>query len=164
VLLDDYLPVKDADHIAWGSQVTNIFPKTGTEQSLIEAINKQKLEHAQCYRKQDLPERFHYRASRRIGAIVCMADEGWRIFSHARYTQEQQKPDWPQHPIGAHGYDNQLPSMRAIFIAHGPAFKQGGVVIEPFPNVDLYYVMAHVLGLVPAKNDGNENTSRTVLR
>jgi predicted AlkP superfamily pyrophosphatase or phosphodiesterase len=164
VLLDDYLPVKDADHIAWGSQVTNIFPKAGTDQLFINAISNQKLEHAQCYRKQDMPERFHYRLSRRIGAIVCMADEGWRIFSRARYTQEQHKPDWPAHTIGAHGYDNQLPSMRAIFIARGPAFKHGGVVVEPFPNVDVYDVMIQVLGLAPAKNDGNANTARAVLR
>jgi predicted AlkP superfamily pyrophosphatase or phosphodiesterase len=164
VLLDDYLPLKDAEHIAWGSQVTNIFPKAGSDQLIINALNKQQLAHAQCYRKQDLPERFHYRLSRRIGAIVCMADEGWRIFSRARYTQEHQKPDWPAHMIGAHGYDNQLPSMRAIFIASGPAFKQGGAVVEPFPNTDVYRVMTQVLGLAPAKNDGNDNTARTVLR
>jgi hypothetical protein len=54
--------------------------------------------------------------------------------------------------------------MRAIFIAHGPAFKQGGVVVEPFPNTDVYDVMSHVLGLVPAKNDGNDATAAAVLR
>jgi hypothetical protein len=52
--------------------------------------------------------------------------------------------------------------MRAFFIARGPAFKRG-VVVEPFPNVDVYDIMTSVLSLVPAKNDGNEKTSRAVL-
>jgi predicted AlkP superfamily pyrophosphatase or phosphodiesterase len=64
---------------------------------------------------------------------------------------------------GAHGFDNRLESMRAIFIAKGPAFKQA-TVVEAFPNVDVYNVMAWILGLTPAKNDGNEETVKAVLR
>lgn len=163
VILDDYFPAKDAERIVWGSQVTNIFPKVGAEQALFEAIQTDQLQHARCYLKQDIPARFHYQASRRIGAIVCMADEGWRIFSRARWAEEQKKPNRPPNMIGAHGYDNQLPSMRAIFIARGPAFKRG-TVVEAFPNVDVYDIMTSVLGLVPAKNDGDGKTARAVLR
>jgi hypothetical protein len=53
--------------------------------------------------------------------------------------------------------------MRAIFIAHGPAFKQSQVV-EPFENVDVYNVMAEILGLKPASNDGGYATAKAVLR
>ena len=163
VILDDYFPAKEAERIVWGQQVTNIFPKVGAEQALFDSIKTDKLQHTQCYRKQDIPARFHYQASRRIGAIVCMAEESWRIFSRARWGDEQKKANRPTHMIGAHGYDNQLPSMRAIFIAHGPAFKRNAVV-GPFPNVDVYDIMTSVLGLVTAKNDGDEKTARAVLR
>ena len=64
---------------------------------------------------------------------------------------------------GAHGFDNQLESMRALFVAHGPAFKQGQVV-EPFNNVDVYNVMARILGLTPARNDGGDATAKAMLR
>ncbi len=55
---------------------------------------------------------------------------------------------------GAHGYDNELESMRATFIAHGAAFKRG-TVVEPFENIHIYNLMAKILGLIPAKNDGD---------
>jgi predicted AlkP superfamily pyrophosphatase or phosphodiesterase len=163
VILDDYFPAKDAEQIAWGQQITNIFPRPGAEKTLFDSITAAKLQHAQCYRKEDIPARFHYQQNRRIGAIVCMAAEGWRIFSRARRAEEQKKPNKPAPVIGAHGYDNELPSMRAIFICHGPACKRG-VVVEPFPNVDVYDIMTSVLHLAPAKNDGDEKTARTVLQ
>jgi hypothetical protein len=53
--------------------------------------------------------------------------------------------------------------MRALFIAHGPAFKRRRVV-EPFANVDVYNVMAKILKLKPAPNDGHKATMKAVLR
>jgi predicted AlkP superfamily pyrophosphatase or phosphodiesterase len=161
VILDDYFPANEAEHIVWGGEVTNIFPKVGAEKMLFEAIKNDQFQHARCYRKQDIPARFHYQKSRRIGAIVCMAEEGWRIFSRARWAEEQKKGKTNR--IGAHGYDNELLSMRAIFIARGPAFKRR-IVVEPFPNVDVYDIMTTVLSLVPARNDGDAKTARAVLR
>jgi ectonucleotide pyrophosphatase/phosphodiesterase family protein 1/3 len=64
---------------------------------------------------------------------------------------------------GAHGYDNQLKSMRAIFIAHGAAFKKRKVV-APFQNIHVYNIMAKILRLKPAKNDGNFVVAKKVLR
>ena len=55
---------------------------------------------------------------------------------------------------GAHGYDNQFQTMQATFIAHGAAFKKG-FVAEPFENAEVYNIMCKILGLKPAKNDGN---------
>ena len=52
--------------------------------------------------------------------------------------------------------------MRAIFIAHGSAFKRGSV-IEPFENVQVYNVMTKILGLKPAPNDGNDSVAIAAL-
>lgn len=163
VILDDYFDVKEAAHIVWGDEVMTIFPRAGEEQAIYRSLRPEKLQHARCYLKQDIPSRFHYRNNRRIGAIVCLADEGWKMFSREHYESEKQKGKIPAHLIGAHGYDNQLPSMRATFIAHGPAFKHG-IVVQPFRNIDIYDIMARILKLRAAKNDGNPQTMRAVLR
>ncbi|GAB6459353.1 hypothetical protein bcgnr5379_63460 [Bacillus cereus] len=44
--------------------------------------------------------------------------------------------------------------MRAIFIARGPAFRQGAT-IPAFDNIDVYPLLARLLGIKPAKNDGD---------
>ena len=55
---------------------------------------------------------------------------------------------------GSHGYDPALPSMRAVFIAHGPAFR-AGTALPPFDNVDVYPLLTHLLGIPAAPNDGS---------
>ena len=64
---------------------------------------------------------------------------------------------------GQHGYDPQLMSMRAIFIAAGPAFKRGATV-APFENVSIYNVLANILHVTPTPNDGDPSIVRALLR
>lgn len=47
---------------------------------------------------------------------------------------------------GAHGYDNEEPTMHALFMAAGPAFKRNFVAL-PFDNIDVYPLVGRVLGL-----------------
>lgn len=47
---------------------------------------------------------------------------------------------------GEHGYDNAVPDMGATFYAWGPAFKKG-MTLTPFENVNVYPLIAHILGL-----------------
>jgi hypothetical protein len=46
------------------------------------------------------------------------------------------------------------PSMRALFIAQGPAFRRG-IEVQPFDNVDVYPLLAKLLGIEPRPNDGD---------
>ena len=48
--------------------------------------------------------------------------------------------------LGKHGFDNHHPEMRASFMAWGPAFKKG-LQIEGFENVNVYPIVAKILGL-----------------
>jgi hypothetical protein len=41
-----------------------------------------------------------------------------------------------------------------VFLARGPAFAEG-VVLPPFDNVDLYPLLARLVGIRPAPNDGD---------
>jgi predicted AlkP superfamily pyrophosphatase or phosphodiesterase len=96
------------------------------------------------WKKADVPARLHYGTSARITPIVGIADIGWTIgWRHAV----------PWKGKGAHGYDNAEPDMRALFLAHGPNFRSGRTIAE-FPNVDVYDLLAQLLGVTPAKNDG----------
>jgi len=54
-------------------------------------------------------------------------------------------------------------SMRAVFMAAGPAFKKG-VTTPAFENVSIYDVLAKILGVTPAPNDGDPSVVRRVLR
>ena len=62
-----------------------------------------------------------------------------------------------------HGYDPALMSMRGIFVAAGPAFRQGATV-PAFENIHIYDVLAQVLGVTPAPNDGNPDVAKSLLR
>ncbi|SDW58502.1 Predicted pyrophosphatase or phosphodiesterase, AlkP superfamily [Lysobacter enzymogenes] len=106
-------------------------------------------DHYQCWRKGELPARWHYGTHPRIPAIVCQMDEGWDAIEG-----EVLKKSPKNQTRGSHGYDPALPSMRAIFIARGPAFRQGAT-IPAFDNIDVYPLLARLLGIKPAKNDGD---------
>ena len=94
--------------------------------------------------------------------LFLTADEGW-VLTNAQRFADMERRGMLAHPRGGHGYDNQLPSMRAIFIAHGEAVKKGKVV-DAFENVQVYNMMCAILGLKPAPNDGNMEAARAVLK
>jgi len=161
VFLDDYFDFKKTERILWTGEIVQIFPVGGAETEIINNLQS-KIEHAKCWRKSEIPARFHYNEGTRIAPIICSADEGWVLTNHERFEETKKRADFLK-PKGAHGYDNQLESMRATFIAHGAAFKKGKVV-EPFENIHIYNLTAKILGLTPAKNDGNLETVKNVLR
>jgi predicted AlkP superfamily pyrophosphatase or phosphodiesterase len=160
IILDELVDTNLAEKILWGGEIVSIFPNPGKEEMIYKTL-KTKLPHqAKIYRKADMPARFHYSNSPRIAPLLVLPDEGWTLTTRARFDEraKDRKPGLR----GAHGYDNELPSMRAIFIAHGRAFKKG-VVIEPFENVQVYNVMTRILGLNPAPNDGNDSVATEAL-
>ncbi|MEO7218811.1 MAG: ectonucleotide pyrophosphatase/phosphodiesterase [Gemmatimonadaceae bacterium] len=128
-----------------------ITPRDGDAAALLAKIKK--LPHVSAWLKADVPERLHYNEGRRITPVVAVADDGWTIAIHGG----RRGPGG-----GAHGYDNANASMNAIFVAHGPAFKHG-VTMQSFPNVDVYDLLAKLLRLKPAPNDGSLQPFLSVL-
>mgnify|MGYP001221643165 CR=1 FL=1 len=135
----------DVARVIWDGPFAGVAPMTGHEAET-EAALLGRREHGECWRKGALPERFHFGAHRRVPAIICLANRGWRY----RSTQLTQ---YPGPNRGAHGYDPANPEMAALFIANGPAFR-AGVELEPFDNVSVYPLLAHLLGVAPEPNDG----------
>ncbi|HVT03223.1 MAG TPA: ectonucleotide pyrophosphatase/phosphodiesterase [Thermoanaerobaculia bacterium] len=124
----------------------------GDNVALVAALRR--LPHVQAWLKRDIPDRLHFRDNRRITPVVALAETGWMI-NVGKPTKNRN--------LGTHGFDNADPLMNALFIAHGPAFKSGAR-IPAFPNVDVYSLMARILGLTPAPNDGSLSTLERALR
>ena len=158
IFLDDYVELSRVDVVEWG-EVLQLRPKAGTSVDEIYRAMKGRHPSMTVYRREEIPERLHYRANDRIQPIVALAGEGWEITSHARWEN-----DLARHRKrgGAHGYDPQLRSMHGLFVAAGPRVKRG-VVAKEFENVHIYDFMCAVLGLTPAKNDGDPAVTRAFL-
>jgi predicted AlkP superfamily pyrophosphatase or phosphodiesterase len=155
VYLDDYLSLDSMVVVDVGA-VTSIAPKAGHERYVYDRLHGAN-PHLAVYRKSEVPARFHYSANPRIPAIVAIAEEGWTVTWHARERSSTSALG------GSHGFDNLLPSMGALFVASGPAFKSG-VVVKPFQNIHVYDLMTHLLDLRPAPNDGTLDSTRVMLR
>ena len=129
-------------------QVIQVQPNPGFEAE-VEARLLGRQDHYECWRRDDLPARWHYGTHPRVPAIVCQMDEGWDALLprmlEGRATGGMR---------GSHGYDPALPSMRAVFIASGPAFRRGAV-IAPIDNVDVYPLLVRLLGIPAAAHDGD---------
>jgi predicted AlkP superfamily pyrophosphatase or phosphodiesterase len=161
VYLDDYFDLETADPILYAGEIVQIFPKPGM---LNEIHTKLKdIKHSKCWKKAEIPARLNYSGSNRIAPIVCSADEGWNVTNRKRQGDWIKNLDNADRPRGAHGYDHELESMRAIFIGHGAAFPKGKV-IEPFQNIHVYNLMTRILGLQPAKNDGDMRLAEAALK
>jgi predicted AlkP superfamily pyrophosphatase or phosphodiesterase len=113
--------------------------------------------HMHCWRKQDLPSHLHYGHNPRVPQIVCLAPPGWVITTHWAVKHRGYVLR------GVHGYDNTAPSMRALFIAEGPSFREG-IEVPPFPNVDVYSLLAHILGVKPERNAASFSRMASLLK
>jgi predicted AlkP superfamily pyrophosphatase or phosphodiesterase len=144
VYLDDMLPAGSYRTISSGPEA-GIKPAAGQETAVADLLTASH-PHMACWRKAEMPARFHYGQNPRVPPIVCLAQTGWLITTHAQVKQR---------PVGkgAHGYDPDDPLMAALFVAHGPAFRKGAV--QPaFDNVDVYPLLAKLIGVPPQPNDG----------
>jgi predicted AlkP superfamily pyrophosphatase or phosphodiesterase len=159
IMLDDLIAVTESDVVDW-SPVLALSPKDGDVEKLYAAL-KDKHPHLAVYRRDEIPAAYGLAGHPRLPAVIGIADEGWYI------TSNREVERWDQldrdAPGGAHGYDARARSMHGLFVASGPRFRNG-VVVKPFENVHIYELMCAVLGLTPAKNDGDPAVTRDMLR
>lgn len=149
VAVENMVDPIDAVLVAAGQSV-GFAPKPGRAQAA-EAQLLGEHAHYQCWRKSELPPRWHYGSHPRIPPIVCQMDEGWKATTRERLTQRPSDTT-----TGSHGYDPALESMRAVFLARGPALRRG-VELPAFDNVDVYPLLMRLLGLKPEPNDGDDD-------
>ena len=156
IYLDDYVSLDSLEVIDW-SPVAAIAPLPGKAAYVYRQL-KDANPHLAVYRRADVPARLHFNANPRITPIVGIADEGWTIMSRTQGALY----NWAANK-GAHGYDNLLSSMGALFVAAGPAFKRG-LTVPAFQNIHVYPLLAALLGVSPAPVDGSLDSVRVLLR
>jgi predicted AlkP superfamily pyrophosphatase or phosphodiesterase len=159
IVLDSLIDLAAVDVVDW-APVLGVSPKDGDVEKLYAAL-KDKHPHLAVYRRDEIPAVYGIAGHPRLPAVVGIADEGWYVASQRevdRWRQPGRKA-----PGGTHGYDARLKSMHGLFVASGPRIKTG-VTVPPFENIHVYEFMCAVLGLTPAKNDGDPAVTRDMLR
>lgn len=155
VAVEDMVDPADAQVVSTG-QVVGFRPRPGREAAAAAALLGA---HARydCWRREALPARWQYGQHPRVPPIVCQMHVGWDAVPRANLARR------PDRTRGSHGYDPAAPEMRAVFIAHGPAFRSG-TELPGFDNVDVYPLLARLLGVEPAEHDGDARTLLPALR
>uniref|UniRef100_A0ACD5UUA8 Uncharacterized protein n=1 Tax=Avena sativa TaxID=4498 RepID=A0ACD5UUA8_AVESA len=158
--LTPWIEVKE-DWVLSTTPLLAIRPPDGVSPAVVVAKMNQGLgsgkvkngEYLKVYLKEDLPSRLHYSENYRIPPIIGLVDEGYKVEIKRSKAKECG---------GEHGYDNAFFSMRSVFVAHGPRFERGKMV-PSFENVEIYNVIASILSLRPASNNGSASFHGTVL-
>jgi predicted AlkP superfamily pyrophosphatase or phosphodiesterase len=118
-----------------------IYPKSDEDaQKAYEAL-RGKSDKFTVYRRAGVPAYLHFDSNPREGDPVVVPTGPYLINAIA-------DPRGDEHPpLGMHGYDaTRMPEMKAIFFAAGPDIRPG-IALEPFENVNVYPLVAKILGL-----------------
>lgn len=135
----DYIKKEWVESIDYGLP-SFIFPKKGCEAKIMKALAA--APHIRVWKKADVPAYLQYGENENVGDIVVLPDVGW--------TFGDRKP----HLGGTHGFDPYDNDMQVMFRALGPDFKRGYVKKTTFQNTAVYPLLCHLLGIAPAKVDG----------
>ena len=146
------VPERMIASISGGNPVYMINPKEDKKDSVLILLNRSK--GLKAWSKSQLPAKWHFGTNPRIPEIVVVADSSWSIGT---------RTDGSSIKSGAHGYDNSNSDMFSIFYAAGPSFRRNYKFME-LNNVDIYNLVCHILNLVPAKNDGDPEHIKEILR
>lgn len=150
----DVLNVSMVERVVDSGTITAIWPVIGQEEEVVKALRAQN--HMTVYRKEEIPEHFHYKHNPRIMPIIVQTEPGWELSANVTITL------W-WNSKGNHGYSNVLPSMKPIFLARGPDFRQG-VKVTSINQVDIYPLLCRLLNISAASNNGTLDNTRVLLR
>jgi alkaline phosphatase D len=121
--------------------IMSLQAKPGFNDSIANALKK--VPHIKFWKSNEVPRRLHYGTNPRVHDFVIEAKKGYSLVSKESTHIKG----------GTHGYDNHEKDMHAIFYAKGPAFKINKTV-KTFPNISVYPLIAHILGLQIGEIDG----------
>jgi predicted AlkP superfamily pyrophosphatase or phosphodiesterase len=127
-----------AMRVPWGDALIHVYAKDATKlESTYEELKKDT--SVSVYKLDETPDYWHYKKSddlfNRLGDLIVVPHLPRPFNFSTRKTT-----------LGKHGFDNHHPDMRATFMAWGPAFKKG-LNIDGFENVNVYPIVAKILGL-----------------
>ncbi len=154
IFLDEIINLNDVDVVSW-SPAGMLKPAEGKTEEVYLAL-KENQENYRVYLREEIPERLHFRDHYRIPDILILADPGFTITIRPFFQRRGVLP-------GTHGYDNLAPEMFTFFAASGPDFKIGEIV-PPIESIHIYELLAALLKIEPAPNDGSAGELYHLLR
>ncbi|WP_350015510.1 ectonucleotide pyrophosphatase/phosphodiesterase [Rhodanobacter sp. IGA1.0] len=162
VMIDTLIPLDQVHAVSLGI-LAGFNPKSDSVEDRaafhqVEQTLERPQAHMQCWDKSRVPARLAYGHNARVPQLLCLADVHWRITTTDYAAKRKGRVS-----LGEHGFDNAEPLMQAIFVAHGPAFRVGAKV-PAFPNLDVYPLMTHLLGIPAAANDGSYDAVKNLLK
>ncbi|MFA8298793.1 MAG: ectonucleotide pyrophosphatase/phosphodiesterase [Hyphomicrobiales bacterium] len=150
-ILKKHIPKRWVKRINGYNPTLSIVANEGYVDSIDMALAK--IDHISYWKSTEVPERLHFGSNPIIGDFVVTADSSWSVDYNDLHPPRR----------GAHGYDNNIMDMHAIFYAIGPAFKEG-YTKETFENVNIYPLIAKILKLKPAPVDGDLKNVEDILK
>lgn len=155
VLIDELIDPSKVEIVKLG-ETSMLAPKAGHEAE-VEAALLGRHERFECWRREALPARWRFGQHRRVPPLICVADEGFKLQTRAGLARRNGRVN-----PGAHGYAPEAPSMQALFVAHGPSIPPQ-VELAPFDNVEVYPLLARLLGVEPAAHDATGQVADALL-
>lgn len=142
VCIEDHINLAWVDTAIGGNPFILMHPNENCKDSILN--NLASVEGISAWAKENIPERFHLKQNQRVPEIVIVANEGWSTKINAAKKV---------YSGGTHGYDNTISDMNGIFYGIGPHFKQNLNAGQLY-NTDIYNLIAKILEIDPAPNDG----------
>jgi predicted AlkP superfamily pyrophosphatase or phosphodiesterase len=134
----------------WTGPVAGINVEEKYVTNVLQSLNK--ISHMECWKKSEIPAKFHFGSHRRIPNVVCLAE------NHFVITDKKPLITYPGH----HGFDPQVEDMHGLFIASGYQIKKAQ--LGYFENIDVYPLMAKLLNIRPEKNDASDHLIKKIVQ
>lgn len=126
-----------------------------TVDDVFNMLTKLNNSHIKFYKKENIPERLHWKHNRRIPPIYVDSELGWLF----RKTRGSRQTPWTD---GSHGWEPSQ-EMAAIFYARGPDFKKGFYEEKTLRAVDVYSLLCHLVGMESLPNNGSLSNMMNLL-
>lgn len=141
--INKYIKPNWINEIIGSNPFALVYSKKECADSILNVLKK--VNGIDAWAKSDIPKEYHYGQSKRVSDIIVVAKNGYGIKVNSRKV----------YPGGTHGFDNTISDMNGIFYAIGPDFKTGYNAGQLY-NVDIYELIAEILEIKPAPNDGQK--------
>ncbi len=154
IYLEDYISIKDdIIGIYGGNPCYTIRAKKGKTDKVYNKLKNVK--HLDVFKRGQAPKELHLANHHHTGDMMVIAKSPYGLYPVNK--------NFIPKKFGVHGYLNTTEEMGAIFVGVGNAFKVG-YEQESINNVDIYNLIADILDIKPAQNNGNFENVKSLLK
>ncbi|XP_052011070.1 glycerophosphocholine cholinephosphodiesterase ENPP6 [Xyrauchen texanus] len=161
--LDKYIDMSKIIKMMDRGPVVSLWPKQDKFEEIYQNLST--AHNMNVYKRQEIPDRYHYKKGRFVSTLTLVAEPGWFITENKAklpfWKNGTEEAEGWQH--GWHGYDNEFLDMRGFFLAQGPDFKTN-YRSAPIRTVDVYNVLCKTLGIKPLPNNGSWSRVESMLK